>query len=302
MYPWATAPLIGIRRSSVLEFLSGSELEALATVIMIDIVMSGDNAIVIGMAAAGLPPELRRRAIFIGIAAATVLRISFAVVTLQLLAIIGLTLAGGLLLAWVCWQMWRDIRSGAMTAPAAGPVAVEEAPKKRKTLRQALLAIVFADVSMSLDNVLAVAGAAREHLAIIGLTLAGGLLLAWVCWQMWRDIRVGAMTAPVDGPVAVNGAPKKRKTLRQALLAIIFADVSMSLDNVLAVAGAAREHLTIMVFGLVLSIALMAVASNYIAKLLERHHWIAYVGLVIVAYVAIGMIVDGVLEVSEVAL
>ncbi len=223
MYPWATAPLIGIRRSSVLEFLSGSELEALATVIMIDIVMSGDNAIVIGMAAAGLPPELRRRAIFIGIAAATVLRISFAVVTLQLLAIIGLTLAGGLLLAWVCWQMWRDIRSGAMTAPAAGPVAVEEAPKKRKTLRQALLAIVFADVSMSLDNVL-------------------------------------------------------------------------------AVAGAAREHLTIMVFGLVLSIALMAVASNYIAKLLERHHWIAYIGLAIVAYVAVGMIVAGVLEVSEAAL
>ncbi len=223
MYPWATAPLIGIRRSSVLEFLSGSELEALATVIMIDIVMSGDNAIVIGMAAAGLPPELRRRAILIGIAVATVLRIGFAVVILQLLAIIGLSLGGGLLLAWVCWQMWRDIRSGAMTAQTAGPVAVEEAPKKRKTLRQALLAIVFADVSMSLDNVLAVAGAAREHLAI-------------------------------------------------------------------------------MVFGLVLSIALMAVASNYIAKLLERHHWIAYVGLVIVAYVAIGMIVDGVLEVSEAAL
>ncbi len=223
MYPWATAPLIGIRRSSVLEFLSGSELEALATVIMIDIVMSGDNAIVIGMAAAGLPPELRRRAILIGIAVATVLRISFAVVTLQLLA-------------------------------------------------------------------------------IIGLTLAGGLLLAWVCWQMWRDIRGGAMTGPVDGSVAVEEAPKKRKTLRQALLAIVFADVSMSLDNVLAVAGAAREHLAIMVFGLVLSIALMAVASNYIAKLLERHHWIAYVGLAIVAYVAVGMIVDGVLEVSEAAL
>lgn len=210
------------------DFVTGPELASLGSVIIIDIVMSGDNAIVIGMAAAGLPPEIRRRAICIGIVAATVLRILFATVTFHLLAIIGLTLAGGLLLAWVCWKMWREIRSGQMTAqPACG----------------------------------------------------------------------GAVSLPAgQAPPAADA-----KTLGQALLAIIVADVSMSLDNVLAVAGAARDHFEILIFGLVLSIALMAVASNYIAKLLERHHWIAYIGLAIVGYVAGDMIYRGLMEVAEAA-
>ena len=203
------------------QFLTGPELASLGSVIVIDIVMSGDNAIIIGMAAAGLPPELRRRAIIIGIGAATLLRIMFATITLHLLAIIGLTLAGGLLLAWVCWKMWREIRTGKMKS---------------------------AD-------------------------------------------------ADADSP-APSGAVK---TLRQALIAIVVADVSMSLDNVLAVAGAARDHIGILIFGLTLSIALMAVASNYIARLLERHYWIAYVGLLIVAYVAGDMIFRGFIEVSEAA-
>jgi len=205
----------------VWQFLTGPELASLGTVIIIDIVMSGDNAIIIGMAAAGLPPELRRRAIIVGIGAATVLRILFATITFHLLAIIGLTLAGGLLLAWVCWKMWREIRSGQL-----------------------------------------------------------------------KTIDINDDTPPPSG---------ETKTLRQALIAIVVADVSMSLDNVLAVAGAARDHLGILVFGLTLSIALMAVASNYIAKLLERHHWIAYVGLIIVAYVAGDMIYRGLMEVSEAA-
>ena len=200
------------------QFLTGPELASLGTVIVIDIIMSGDNAIIIGMAAAGLPPELRRRAIIIGIGAATVLRIFFATITVHLLAIIGLTLAGGLLLAWVCWKMWRELRSG------------------------------------QLQN----AGAADSS----------------------------------------PGTTCNVKTLRQAMIAIVVADVSMSLDNVLAVAGAARDHIGILIFGLTLSIALMAVASNYIAKLLERHHWIAYVGLIIVAYVAGDMVVRGILEVA----
>ena len=210
----------------MLEFLSGSALAALGSVIIIDIVMSGDNAIIIGMAAAGLPPDLRRRAIVYGIMAATVLRIFFALITFQLLAILGLTLAGGLLLAWVCWHMWCEIRSGSIRGCA--PVDEEQNDE----------------------------------------------------------------TAAPPSPV---------KTLRQALVTIIIADVSMSLDNVLAVAGAAREHLWVLVFGLMLSIALMALAANYIAKLLERHHWIAYVGLLVVAYVAGDMIYRGAIEVAQAA-
>ena len=208
------------------EFLSGPELAALGSVIVIDIVMSGDNAIIIGMAAAGLPPELRRRAILYGIMAATVLRILFALITFQLLAILGLTLAGGLLLAWVCWHMWCEIRCGSM----AGAPADEAAEN-----------------SESADP------------------------------------------------------PKPVKTLRQAMLTIIIADVSMSLDNVLAVAGASHEFLWVLVFGLMLSIAMMAVAANYIARLLERHHWIAYIGLLVVAYVAGNMIYRGVVEVAHAA-
>lgn len=201
---------------TVLESLLTPDLTALGLIIVIDIVMSGDNAIIIGMAAAGLPPELRRRAIVCGIAGAAVIRILFAAVVLHLLAIIGLTLAGGLLLAWVCWRMWRDLRD--RSAPA------------------------------------------------------------------------------VDGGRAAEDA-KPTKTLRGAMINIIVADVSMSLDNVLAVAGAARDHMGMLVFGLVLSIALMAVAANYIAGMLERHKWIAYVGLVIIVYVAGDMIWRGTNEI-----
>jgi YjbE family integral membrane protein len=212
----------------VLNLLAAPELASLGSVIIIDIVMSGDNAIIIGLAAAGLPAGVRRRAICIGIAVATVLRVIFATVTFHLLAIIGLTLAGGLLLLWVCWKMWREIRSGQL-----GPSGTTQILSADETPAQ---------------------------------------------------------------PVAAS------KTLRKALVAIVVADVSMSLDNVLAVAGAAHENLAILVFGLTLSIALMAVASNYIAKLLERQHWIAYIGLAIVAYVAIDMIYRGLVEVSEAAM
>ncbi|MCZ6606833.1 MAG: TerC family protein [Alphaproteobacteria bacterium] len=210
----------------MLESLLSLDLTILATIIAIDIVMSGDNAIIIGMAAAGLEPELRRRAIIYGIAGATVLRILFAAVAFQLLAIIGLTLAGGLLLAWVCWRMWRDLRN-------PSPAALNEAPQ--------------------------------------------------------------------DGdPAARNVRPTK--TLRGAMINIIVADVSMSLDNILAVAGAAGDHLGMLVFGLILSIALMAVAATYIARLLERHRWIAYVGLVIVGYVAVDMIWRGTNEIRALVL
>lgn len=210
------------------ELLTSEALFALLQVIMIDLVLAGDNAIVIGLAAAGLPKEQRARAILIGVIAATVLRVIFAMATTQLLQIVGLLLAGGILLLWVCWKMWRELRTSHAEA-----IQGEEA-------------------------------------------LEG------------RDI-------DKDGKIA-GTAP--RKTFAQAAWQIVIADVSMSLDNVLAVAGAARDHIEIMVFGLILSIALMGVAATFIARLLQRHRWIAYVGLAIILYVAVEMIYRGIVEVA----
>jgi YjbE family integral membrane protein len=209
------------------EIFTTQVLTAFLQVIMIDLVLAGDNAIVIGLAAAGLPKEQRNKAILIGILAATVLRIVFAAITTQLLQIVGLLLAGGVLLLWVCWKMWRELRTGHH----------EE-------------------------------GAAEEALADADLNQ--------------------------DGSVAAGPRPK---TFAQAAWQIIVADVSMSLDNVLAVAGAAREHPWVLVFGLILSIALMGAAASFIARLLNRHRWIAYVGLAVILYVAVEMIYRGALEV-----
>jgi YjbE family integral membrane protein len=181
-------------------------LIALAQVLMIDIVLAGDNAVVIGLAAARVPPALRSKVILWGLVAAVVLRVFLAVIAIRLMAIIGLTLAGGILLLWVCWRFWRDI-SGA-----------------------------------------------RPH----------------------------------DAPALETGA-----SLRRAVLQIVLADISMSLDNVLAVAGAARDHLDVLVIGLLLSVGLMGAAANIIARLLERYRWISYLGLLIVFYVALSMIWHG---------
>ena len=197
-----------------MEIFTAAGLTALLQVIAIDLVLAGDNAVVIGLAAAGLPADQRKKAILVGIVAATVLRILFATIAVHLLAIIGLLLAGGLLLLWVCWKMWRELHGSHGSAEEA---SLEEAP---------------------------------------------------------------------------------RKTFLQAATQIVVADVSMSLDNVLAVAGAAREHPSVLVIGLTLSIALMGIAANFIANLLNRHRWIAYVGLAIILYVALDMIYRGALEVS----
>ena len=210
-----------------MDFTSPEFWSAFLQVVMIDLVLAGDNAIVIGLAAAGLPAAQRNRAILIGIIAATVLRIFFASITVYLLAIVGLLLAGGILLLWVCWKMWRELRLTAVQKQA-GEEAIEQ-------------------LDLNADG-----------------TIAGGV---------------------------------PTKTFAQAAIQIVVADVSMSLDNVLAVAGAAREHPIILVFGLGLSIALMGLAATFIARLLHKHHWIAYVGLVIILYVALKMIYDGALEV-----
>ena len=200
-------------------FISVSELTALGTVILTDLALAGDNAIVVGMAAASLPAELRRKAIFIGIVTATVMRILFALVTTQLLAIVGLLLAGGILLAWVSWKLWREIR--------------------------------------------------EQHNADLGEAVLEGKAVA----------------------------QQKPKTFKAAVMQIVVADISMSLDNVLAVAGAAREHAWVLIFGLALSVVLMGAASTLVARLLTRHRWIAYVGLFVILYIALRMMWDGSMEV-----
>jgi YjbE family integral membrane protein len=202
----------------VAEVLTGvNQFGALLSVVIVDVVLAGDNAIVVGMAAAGLPIERRRRVIVLGIAAATILRILLAYFAVQLLAIIGMTLAGGVLLLWVSWKMYRD----------------------------------------------------------------------------FREMRVAQHTAAAVEGRCQNRVPVRRKSAGQALTQIVLADVSMSLDNVLAVAGIARDHFQLLAFGLVLSVALMGVASTYIARLLDRHFWISWVGLGIITFVALRMIWGG---------
>jgi YjbE family integral membrane protein len=200
-------------------------IAAFFQVVMIDLALAGDNAVAVGLAASGLPQHQRRRAIILGLAAAVVMLISFALITTQLLKVVGLLLAGGLLLLWVCWKMWRELREQGREQEAEGEAALEAA----------------------------------------------------------TGVSIGAH--PKSAP--------KAKTLAQALIQILVADLTMSLDNVLAVAGAAREHPVVLVVGLLLSITLMGVAASWIAKLLHRYRWIGYVGLVIVLYVALHMVWEG---------
>lgn len=194
------------------------EVLVILQVIFINVVLSGDNAIVVGMAAAGTPAAIRPKVIFYGIAGAVVLRILLALLAVQFLQVIGLLFAGGILLLWVCWKLYREIRESA-----------------------------------------------AEHLGADALSEMGGSEVA----------------------------AESTKTLGEAMWQIVVADVSMSLDNVLAVAGAAREHPYIMAAGLVLSIALMGAAATLIARLLDRYRWLAWVGLIVIVYVAVRMIWEG---------
>jgi len=204
----------------MIEWLQSS-LPALLQIIMIDLVLAGDNAVIVGLAASRVAPELRRRVIFWGIVGAVALRVVFATVATTLLAIVGLTLAGGLLLLWVCWKMYRELtHAGAKRGAAHGVVhpAGEAAPQPM--------------------------------------------------------------------------------SFRAAVSQIVIADVSMSLDNVLAVAGAAKGSAVVLVIGLGVAIVLMAVAANYIANLLGRYPWITWIGLLIIVWVALDMIFDGSREVA----
>ncbi len=191
---------------------SPATLSAFVWVLLIDVALAGDNAIVVGALAAGLPTAQRKRVILIGIIAALVLRIAFALVVTWLLGIVGLVFAGGLLLLWVSWKMWRDLRQ------------------------------------------------------------------------------------PVVGGDAHSGGLAPAKSFAGAALAVAVADISMSLDNVLAVAGAAREHPGVLVIGLLLSVAIMGIAANLIARFIERYRWIGFVGLAVIIVVAIKMIYEGVVE------
>jgi YjbE family integral membrane protein len=206
----SAAPVAEIDRPMHMTTLTG-DLTALAQVMLIDIALAGDNAVVVGMAVAGLEARQRRMAIVLGIGGATIIRMALGVVALQLLEIIGLLLAGGILLLWVAWKMYRELR--------------------------------------------------HQH--------------------------------------AEGGDSGARKTLRQAMIQIMLADLSMSLDNVLAVAGAANGHTWVLLVGLMLSVVLMGFAANLLARLLERQRWIAWLGLLIVLSVAIKMIWEGGLEVAS---
>ena len=197
-------------------------MSALAQVLLIDIVLAGDNAVAVGLVAAGLPAHQRRKAIVTGIVLAAGLRVLFALIAVQLLQLFGLLLAGGLLLLWVGWKLAQELRHSA-------PRDAEGAPGES----------------------------------------AGG--------------------------------PPPDKTMRQAMVQIVIADASMSLDNVLAVAAAAREHPVVLFIGLALSVALMGIAAAMIARLLERHRWIAWVGVAIIAWVACLMIYEGGLEIIHYA-
>ncbi len=194
-----------------LTLFTQSGLAALLQVLMIDIVLAGDNAVVIGMAAARVPPAIRTKVILAGLAAAVLFRLGLAVIAVRLLGIIGLTLAGGILLLWVSWRFWRDL-----SQPEAHPAQMD-----------------------------------------------------------------------------------LKSSLTRAIFQIVLADVSMSLDNVLAVAGAARQHLDVLVIGLVLSVALMGAAADIIARLLDRFRWISYLGLAVVVYVALSMIWSGSHDVTQ---
>jgi len=200
-------------------------MAAFLQVLAIDIVLAGDNAIVVGALAAGLPPDQRRKVIVIGVMAALVLRVIFALMVTWLLGIVGLVLAGGLLLLWVAWRMYRDLHHGAMESPGSPEIEGD------------------------------------EH----------------------------------------SGLPAG-KTFAAAAWSVAVADVSMSLDNVLAVAGAARDHPGILIVGLIFAVALMGIAANVIAKYIERYRWIGWVGLIVIVYVAIKMIWDGFHQVAPVAM
>lgn len=197
------------------------QLLGLAQVIFIDFVLAGDNAIVVGMAASRVAPEMRAKVILWGVGGAVLLRILFAAVATQLLTIVGLTLAGGILLLWVCWKMYREI--------------TQHQPQP----------------------------------AFAGLSPAG-----------------------------LDADERQPATFGSALVQIIAADVSMSLDNVLAVAGAAKGDLWILVVGLTVAVGFMALLSNFIARLLGRYHWITWIGLLIILYVALEMIWTGTYQVG----
>ena len=197
-----------------------SELSAFFQVILVDLVLAGDNAIVIAMVVSSFPARQRAQLLMIGIGAATVVRVIFAIATVHLMQIVGLMLAGGLLLLWVCWKLWREIES--VRAMQLSPAGIYGTPP----------------------------------------------------------------------PVPI-------KSVGRAVTQIVIADISMSLDNVLAVAGVARDHAWVLVFGLTLSIALMGFCATVLARWLQRYHWIAYVGLLTIVYVAGSMIWDGSMEVAN---
>ena len=277
------------------ELLSPEKLTILSQIILIDLVLAGDNAIIIGMVASKFPLEQRKKIIFWGIGGAVVLRIILTLLTAYLLQITGLRLLGGLLLLYIVYKLYIDVIKG---SGHDGDIKVDNS-----NFFKAIWTILLADFTMSLDNVLGVAGAAGDHynllifglvlsiiltlltaylLQISGLRLLGGILLLYIVYKLYIDV--------IKGTEHQDNIQIDNSNFLKAIWTILLADFTMSLDNVLGVAGAAGDHYGLLVFGLILSIILMATAATLISNWIKKYKWIAWAGLLAILLVAVELI------------
>ena len=283
------------------ELITPEQLTILGQIIFIDLVLAGDNAIIIGMVASKFPVEQRKKVIFWGIGGAVILRIILTMLTAYLLQITGLRLIGGLLLLYIIYKLYTDVIKGNSDE--------EDINVDNSSFMKAIWTVLLADFTMSLDNVLGVAGAAGDHyvLLIFGLALsivlmatAANLISRWIKeykWIAWAGL-IAILVVAVEliyTDVILNSLEEENinvdsSSLFKAIWTVLLADFTMSLDNVLGVAGAAGDHYFLLIFGLVLSIILMATAATLISKWIKKYKWIAWIGLLAILIVAIELI------------
>ena len=273
------------------ELFTPEQLTILGQIILIDLVLAGDNAIIIGMVASKFPVEQRKKIIFWGISGAVILRIILTLLTAYLLQITGLRLIGGLLLLYIVYKLYVDVIKG---TEHEDNIKVDNS-----NFLKAIWTILIADFTMSLDNVLGVAGAAGDHytllifgliLSIILMAFAASLISRWIKeykWIAWLGL-LAILVVAIE--LIYTDIKIDNSNFLKAIWTILLADFTMSLDNVLGVAGAAGDHYTLLIFGLILSIILMATAANLISKWIKEYKWIAWVGLIAILVVAVELI------------